>query len=298
MAGMRRFGGTALLYLGVLLADTPSRAASWRTQIDYGGSGPSMDLYVPVQRGSAPGVVVLLHYCGGNSAAMHGWLQGQADRHGFLVIAPSVEAGKSCWNATPARSGEGAAIVQMVDYVLTRQRADPERVFVAGASSGACMTNALLAAYPDVFAGGSVLAGVPAGAWVGGSECDACGQAPPRRTAQEWGDIVRHASAAFHGPRPRVQLFHGTSDDTLDYSNLAAEVLQWSHVLGVTQADASTESDQPKRGWDRTSYRRGSQVVLESNSGRGQPHNLTGLGLWPEVVRFFGLDRQPSRSER
>lgn len=284
--------GTLLLCLSLLLADAPSEAATWRTHVNYGGSGPTLDLYVPARRAARPAVVVLLHYCSGDSLAMRPWLQGLADRYRFLVLAPSVGAGKPCWNAIPARSGEAAAIVQMVDYVVREHGADPERVFVAGVSSGGCMTNALLAAYPEVFAGGSVLAGVPAGAWIGGNECDVCGRAPPARSAEAWGDIVRRASS-FRGPRPRVQLFHGTSDDTLSYAHLAAQILQWTNVLGVTDADATTERDQPKHGWQRTSYRRGASVVLESNSGQGQPHNLTGLGLWPEIVRFFGLDRNP-----
>ncbi len=249
-----------------------------------------MDLYVPDMADASPGIIVILHYCGGNSGATHGWLQGLSDQHGFLIVAPSVGAGKDCWNATPTRGGELASIVQMVDFVANEEGADRTRVFAAGASSGACMTNALLAAYPEIFAGGSVLAGVPAGAWMGGNTCGSCGQNPPNRTAQQWGDLVRNASPNFMGTRPRVQLWHGTSDNTLNYPNLAAEVLQWTNVLGVTDQDATMESNQPKSGWSRTSYRKNGTVVLESTIGQGQPHDLTGVGLWPDVVRFFGLD--------
>ena len=42
------------------------------------------------------------------------------------------------------------------------------RVFAAGMSSGGCMTNTLVAVYPDVFAGGSAMPGFPAGT------CRAC----------------------------------------------------------------------------------------------------------------------------
>jgi acetylxylan esterase len=51
----------------------------------------------------------------------------------------------------------------MVDYVVTNKHADKSRVFAAGMSSGGCMTNTLLAIYPDVFAGGSAMPGFPAG---------------------------------------------------------------------------------------------------------------------------------------
>ena len=50
----------------------------------------------------------------------------------------------------------------MVRYVQQRYTTDTSRVFVTGVSSGAMMTQVLLATYPDVFAAGSAFAGVPA----------------------------------------------------------------------------------------------------------------------------------------
>lgn len=287
-----RYCGPLLLHVAsVLFAVSPSLAASWQNGVDYGGSGPTMDLYVPDNPEQPPGIVVALHYCGGSSGNVHSWFQSLADQYGFLIIAPDVGPG-DCWNATPERSGEPAAIVQMVDFTIGEYQGDPTRVFSAGASSGACMTNALLAAYPDVFAAGSVLAGVPAGAWTGGNSCSICGQNPPNRTAEQWGDIVRNAYS-FSGERPRVQLFHGTNDTTLNYpGELDAEVAQWTNVFGVSDADATMENDTPKSGWTRTSYKDGTDaVVLEVNIGQGQQHDLTGQGLYPDIVRFFGLDQ-------
>lgn len=279
-------------FASALLAVSPSLAASWQNGVNYGGSGgPGMDLYVPDKVDASPGVIVVLHYCGGNSGATHGWLQSLSDMHGFIVVAPNVGGGKNCWNATPTRGGELASIVQMVEYVIKEKGADPKRVFAAGASSGACMTNALAAAYPEVFAGGSVLAGVPAGQWMGGNTCGVCSQNPPNKSGAEWGDVVRKASPDFTGTRPKMQLWHGTGDTTLNYPNLAEEVDQWTNVHGVSEADATKESNKPSQGWDRTSYQDGSGgVVVEVNIGNGKPHDLTGVGLWPDVVRFFGLD--------
>ena len=83
----------------------------------------------------------------------------------------------------------------MVEHVILNNSVDETRVFAAGASSGGCMSEALLAAYPDVFAGGAALAGVPAGAWTGGNSCGICNQAAPNRTAQQWGDEVRPSTS-------------------------------------------------------------------------------------------------------
>lgn len=275
----------------VLLAISPSLAASWQTRVNYGGNTP-MDLYVPDKVDATPGIVVSLHYCSGNAGNAHGWFQGLADQHGFVIITP--QAGGNCFDATPARSGEREAITKMVQYAITQHHADPTRVFAAGASSGACMTNALLAAYPDVFAGGSVLAGVPAGAWTGGN---AYGwTTPANRTAAQWGDIVRKASPSFTGARPRIQLWHGTGDTTLNYEpNFPAEVAQWTDVLGLSHSDSKTSSFKGSQDtWNRASYTNAAgTLVLETNSAQGAPHDLSGRGLWADAVRFFGLDMDP-----
>jgi acetylxylan esterase len=245
-----------------------------------------MDLYVPTNVDASPGVVVALHYCSGNAGSAHSWFQAEADKYGFLIIAPG--AGGNCFDATPARSGERDAIAKMVAYVVTNNKADPTRVFAAGASSGACMTQALLAAYPEVFAGGSVLAGVPAGAWTGGN---AYGWSTPSKSAAEWGDIVRKASPSFTGNRPKIQLWHGTGDTTLTYSqNFPAEVLQWTNVLGVSDSTTSSWKGSSDT-WERKSYKNsGGTLVLETNVAQNAPHDLSGRGLWSDVVRFFGLD--------
>lgn len=278
----------------VLLGVSPSLAASWQTRVNYGGT-MAMDLYVPDNVDASPGIVVSLHYCSGSAANAHGWFQGLADQHGFVIIAP--QAGGNCFDATPARSGEREAITKMVEYVITRHNADASRVFAAGASSGGCMTNALLAAYPDVFAGGSVLAGVPAGAWTGGNNYG--WMTPANRTAAEWGEIVRKAHPGFTGTRPRVQLWHGTGDNTLNYSpNFPASVAQWMNVLGLTEADGTMSSFRGTQDtWTRVSYKNAAgEVVLETNVAQNAPHDLTGRGLWADVVRFFGLDMDPPSS--
>src|SRR5690606_1453991 len=111
------------------------------------------------------------------------------------------------------QDGEKPDIIAMVSYVLENHNADAERVYAVGASSGACMTLALMATHPNVFSAGATLAGVPYGAWTGGASCSICSQAATVKTEQEWGDIVRdNAPDGFTGPWPRIQLWHGTGD--------------------------------------------------------------------------------------
>src|SRR5512133_2232847 len=282
----------ALLQLSaVVFAASPAIAASWQTVSDYGAS-IKMTLYVPDKVDASPGVVVSLHYCGGNEGNGQAWFKSAADKYGFIVIAPKSQG--SCWDAAPGRSGEEAAVVKMVEYVISKNNADKTKVFAAGASSGACMTNSLLASYPDVFAGGSVLAGVPAGGWTTRDQYDNLYKTAPdaKKDAKVWGDIVRSAFS-FSGTRPRVQLWHGTSDELINYGWLAEEVKQWTNVMGL-----STKSQgQPPSGWSQETYKDANgTVMLEVNTGSGKVHDLTQYNPWDAIVAFFGLDKDTPSS--
>jgi poly(hydroxyalkanoate) depolymerase family esterase len=52
----------------------------------------------------------------------------------------------------------------MVAKMVSDHAIDPARVFVTGLSAGGAMTSVMLATYPDVFAGGAIIAGLPYGA--------------------------------------------------------------------------------------------------------------------------------------
>ena len=144
-----------------------------------------------------------------------------ADRYGFIVIYPSATRSGNCFDVyTPEalrRNGgsDPVGIVSMVSYVQQRYNADPNRIFVTGASSGAMMTNVLLGDYPDVFKAGAAFTGVPFACFATtppntwNSEC-ANGQVI--RTPQQWGDLVRNAYPGYTGARPRMQIWHGTND--------------------------------------------------------------------------------------
>jgi acetylxylan esterase len=290
----------AILHLATLSLGASPAFAAW-ADVDYGNgaANPKMTLYTPTSPDASPGVIVSLHYCTGTAQNAQGWFQQLADQHGFLVIAPDVGPG-NCWNADPKRAGEPAAIVEMVNHVIENNSADPARIFAAGASSGGCMSEALIAAYPDVFAGAAALAGVPAGAWTGGNDCNICNQAAPNRTAMQWGDEVRGAGPqGFAGPWPRFLLIHGTNDPILQGSTMIpAQTAQWTNVLGLTDADATSENNQPISGWTRKSYKDDSGIVVfEVSTGTAtsqNQHDLTDKpAFFTDVVRFFGLDMDP-----
>ncbi len=307
MRSMRK----ALVCLSILVATltgawlavaTPASAASL-VEVTNFGTNPSnlrMYLYVPDRVAARPGVLVAVHYCTGSGPAYHSGTEfaSLADRYGFIVIYPSATRSGSCFDVSSPQAlrhdggSDPVGIVSMVRYVLQRNNADPNRVYVAGSSSGAMMTNVLLGDYPDVFSAGAAFAGVPFScfATTDGSEWNSqCANGQITRTAQQWGDAVRAAFPGYTGARPRMQLWHGTADDTLRYPNFGEEIKQWTNVLGVSQTPAVTDS--PQSGWTRTRYGgNGNQAPVEAISIQNGPHNILMSGMAARAITFFGLD--------
>src|SRR5215471_17665145 len=177
---------------GLLFAGA-AQAGSWSNSYAFGATLKG-DLYTPTTVAASPAILVAIHMCTGHSSTVHGWFDSYADKQGFYIIAP--DAGKNCFDASASRDGDKAAVVTMVNYLITNKGADKTRVFAAGMSSGGCMTNTLLAIYPDVFAGGSAMPGFPAGGWpAGDTSCTKCGSNPPSTDGKYWGDIARKAFA-------------------------------------------------------------------------------------------------------
>ncbi|MBP5910379.1 PHB depolymerase family esterase [Streptomyces sp. LBUM 1478] len=285
-------------------SDTAAEAAprAALTEITGFGTNPSnlqMYLYVPQRVTAKPAIVVAVHYCTGSGPAMYNGTEyaSLADRYGFIVVYPSVTRSSKCFDvASPQALTRGGGsdpvgIKSMVDWTVRTYGADTGRIFATGISSGAMMTNVLLGDYPDVFAAGAAFAGVPFAcfATTNGSEWNSdCANGTVIRTPQAWGNLVRGAHPGYTGPRPRMQLWHGTTDDVLRYPNFGEEIKQWTNVHGVGQTPAATDS--PQSGWTRTRYgSTGDRAPVEAISLQGTGHNVYARGMGERVLTFFGL---------
>ncbi len=108
------------------------------------------------------------------------------------------------------------------------------------------MTNVLVGAYPDVIRGGSAWAGVPYACFAGEGESNTEGALGETiKTPQEWGDLARGGYPGYTGPRPKMQLWHGTNDTTLYVQNFYAEVKQWTNVFNVSQTPTEVTENWP-----------------------------------------------------
>ncbi|KAI0022571.1 feruloyl esterase B [Xylariomycetidae sp. FL0641] len=270
--------------------------ASLKQVTDFGTNPTNLKMYtyVPDRLAEKPPVIIVPHPCGGSAQDTYGRVQAQlpprADALGFVLIFPQTP--NSCWDNTSAASltheggGDTQGLASMVRWALQEYAGDAARVFATGSSSGGMITNALLAAYPDLFAGGASFSGAPAGCW-DGNAATAGAYCPPRGgtfSPEQWGDVVRGAYPAFNGTqRPRMQAWHGTADAVVAYRNLDDQLRQWSDVLGV--AFAANVSADPQPGYTKIVYGDGDRLVGYSAQGVGHivPFHDE------EVLKFFGL---------
>ena len=141
---------------------------------------------------------------------------------------------------------------------------DRRAIFVTGLSAGGAMASAMLAAYPEVFAGGAIIAGLPHGAAnAGGVRDHVQGRARP---ARRWGDLcAQHRRTRTW---PRISVWHGSADATSCVNR---------DDVGDQPAAARPRRDQNERttgrGFERAVWRdHDGREVIEAVSIPGMAH--------------------------
>ncbi|MEU9203983.1 PHB depolymerase family esterase [Streptomyces sp. NPDC048332] len=289
----RRVASTAVLgllaaTLSTTAAATPAAAAAGGLQqVTAFGSNPGnlqMYAYTPAGLPAGAPLVVALHGCTQTASAYYansGWPE-FADAWGFFVVFPQTTSANnalSCFNwfdpADDTRGrGEAASVVQMVEYAKQTYGSDGRRVYVTGLSAGGGMTADLLAAYPDVFAGGSVASGLPAQCATSQAAASGCQTGPQKLSPAQWGDKVRAAYPGYSGPWPRVAIWQGTSDYTVYPANATALRDQWTDVWGIGQTPSSTDTlpgNTTRSVYDDASGNPAVETYTLSGMGHGLP---------------------------
>lgn len=234
--------------------------------------------YLPAKLAPDASLVVVLHGCtqsANDYDVGSGWSV-LAERYGFAVLFPEqqrVNNPNLCFNwfstsDTTRGEGEVCSISQMIETMLKSHSIDRKRVYVTGLSAGGAMTASLLATYPELFNAGAIIAGIAHGT------ASTIPQAFDRMRGHGLEDgaalaaHVRQASS-YKGPWPRVSVWHGTADTTVDPINMEAIIGQWGTLHGLERsASKSTLDGHPVRKWNNAD----GLTVLEAYTINGMAH--------------------------
>ncbi|MBT1159441.1 PHB depolymerase family esterase [Aminobacter anthyllidis] len=278
------------------LSDTISRLAARRAQtvlpardndhllsdlVSFGSNPGALRArtYLPENLpGTAP-LVIVLHGCtqtaaGYNSGA--GWSD-LADREGFALLFPEQQRTNNanlCFNwfepgDMNRNGGEPLSIRQMIEAMVMAHGLDRNRIFITGLSAGGAMTSVMLATYPEVFAGGAIIAGLPFG--TANSIPTAFdrmrGHGGPSEARLQ--QLLRAASP-HTGPWPTLSVWHGSADQIVVGSNADDIIGQWRTLHGI---------DDEATPWT-TMVDGHSRIVWEDSSGREviEQYHIRGMG--------------------
>jgi poly(hydroxyalkanoate) depolymerase family esterase len=248
------------------------------------GSNPGnlrMFAYAPQDLPAAAPLVVALHGCTQTANEYDygtGW-SSLADKFGFAVIYPQQQPAnnpRNCFSwflpddITPGQ-GEAHSIGEMIEHAIATFAADRHRVFVTGLSAGGAMASVMLATYPEVFAGGAVIAGLPYGCASNVQQAFELMFTPQPMGARALGDRVRAASR-HRGPWPKISVWHGTSDPIVQPSNGQDIIRQWVNVHGVAERPSCQElvRGHTRRIWTDAN----GELLIEAFSISGMAHGV------------------------
>lgn len=280
-------------------------------------------LYVPANLQEDAALVVVLHGCTQSAAAYDhgsGWSELAAEQ-GFAVLFPEQQRANNanlCFNwfvpgDISRDGGEALSIRQMIEAVVATHGMDRKRIFITGLSAGGAMATAMLAAYPEMFSGGAIVAGLAYGSAVTIPEAfdRMRGHGGPSKA-----DLQRLLSGAssHRGPWPTISVWQGSADNTVVPSNADALVAQWQgvHGVGTSPTRVETVDGQTRQVWcDGTGreliekysvagmgHGTPLQTIGDDGLGRAGPFMLdVGISSTRHIARFWDLAKPAARGD-
>ncbi len=208
-------------------------------------------IYIPQTKNSKDSLplLVVLHGCSQNAkkiARISDWNR-LAEQHQFIVLYPEqtrINNPSLCFNwflrKDNSRNGECESIHNMVEAVKKIRHIDSSKVFVYGVSAGAAMSTALLANYPNTFAGGAIIAGSPYGTANTAFEGMKAMNKVKRLSPENW---VKYLPYPESKRKPKLIICHGYKDRTVSFQNSEELLKQWTAYHKIdTLADIKTDA--------------------------------------------------------
>jgi poly(hydroxyalkanoate) depolymerase family esterase len=302
---------------------SPARPSRLREVTNFGTNPGNlcMHLYIPHSIDPSPPLVIALHGCTQTAASFDygsGWSH-LADRLGFILVFPEQPPAnnpKNCFSwflpgDTARDSGEALSIREMIATAVEKYGVDRSRIFVTGLSAGGAMASVMLATYPEIFAGGAIIAGLPYGSASSLQEAFEAMFNERAPSSRALGDHVRTASK-HRGPWPKLSVWHGTADTVVRPTNADHIVRQWLDVQRLPEHPTSEE--QIGRHTRRTWKDANGGTRLEAYSIAGMAHGVplakegtdacgiagpffleAGISSTALIARFWGLETAVAR---
>ncbi|SDY93017.1 extracellular catalytic domain type 1 short-chain-length polyhydroxyalkanoate depolymerase [Citreimonas salinaria] len=203
--------------------------------------------------------------------------------------------------------GEALSIRQMIGQVVDDHGIDPSRIYITGLSSGGAMASVMLAAYPEVFAGGAIIAGLPYGTARTLTQAMFRMKGYGGLSDRKLDALVRKAAKPA-GRWPTISVWHGGRDTVVDSSNADSIVRQWQNIHEVEGPPTRVETVDgfPRQVWCNAEGRAVIEEFIIGGMGHGTPIKATGDGGLGEegkymlevgisstrhIARFWGLTK-------
>lgn len=313
-ASLKQAARSLILLFALLLAPGLARASETEQVLEFGPNPGRLLMfrYVPDDLPSGMPLVVALHGCTQDARSFDdesGWVD-VAQSVGFALLLPEQPASNNpdrCFSFYSDEDnrrgmGEAASIAAMIETMLEDEGLglDRSRIFITGLSAGGAMAVAMLASYPELFAAGAIIAGVPYGCastsgrpWLAmqrwwflmtnpfgeaGWASWRCGIArygfvnagAAEASAEDWLQRLEEAGGDLTASVPRIALWQGDQDGTVDPDNLAELVKQWTAVHGI---DAGPDAESSGGGMLVRGYSDGAgPALVESVEVAGLGH--------------------------
>ncbi|KAK8034736.1 cellulose binding protein [Apiospora rasikravindrae] len=279
-------GLTALLSCLATAAPAPgtqqieARAGSLTQVQDFGKnpSGIKMFTYVPAKLAAKPPR-------GAGAARV------RVDGELLLRLDQTPKDG-DCWDVSSDQTlthdggGDSTGLANMVKYALKKYNGDASRVYVTGESSGAMMTQVMAAVYPDMFAAASEFSGEPAGCFRTGSVRgwnSQCAGGQVNKSPADWAAQVHKMYPGYTGTYPKMLVWHGDVDKTLNINSFNESIKEWSGIFGYSGTAKQTQENTPGARLTKYIYGDRLQGIWGHGFGHVVPTNET------EALTWFGI---------
>ena len=255
-------------------------------------------LYLPSILAPKTPLVVVLHGCTQDAAGFDrgsGWTQ-LAEETGFAVLFPEQQRANNanlCFNwfepgDTRRDAGEARSIREMIGHAMEAHGLDRGKVFITGLSAGGAMANVMLATYPELFAGGAIIGGLPYGVASG------VGQAFERMQGRNTPSVTSLRSAlaptsSRGNSLPRISIWHGTHDQTVRPVNAEQVASQWVGAHGGDDAtdNITTVNGHTRKVWLDKQGNEAVELYLIKGMAHGVPLSVSGKVPLGETGAFM-----------